>query len=135
MNGQDVVNEARTLLDTPFHHQARLAGIGADCIGIILLVGQNLGLTDFNVTGYGKIPSAAQMQAGLKEQCDRVAISDMQDGDILLFTFDKEPQHLGFKTDIGILHSYQKVGKCVEHSFDSVWKKRLVSVHRFKGLT
>ena len=31
----DAVTEARTWLDTPFHHQASVKGSGCDCIGLI----------------------------------------------------------------------------------------------------
>ena len=42
------VREARTWLDTPFHHQASVKGAGCDCIGLIKGVGVTLGLVDYD---------------------------------------------------------------------------------------
>lgn len=134
ITGSDIVAAARSWLYTPFHHQGRLKGVGVDCLGVILGVAHELKITDFDVKGYGRIPSGKQIEEGLALHCNRVHISEMRNGDIILFRFDKEPQHLAFKTDVGILHSYQSVGECVETSMDESWQRRLVSVWRFKGL-
>ena len=32
----DVVAAAREWLGTPFHHQARLRGVGVDCVGLVI---------------------------------------------------------------------------------------------------
>ena len=32
----DIVTEARTWVRTPYHHQARLKGVGVDCAGLVI---------------------------------------------------------------------------------------------------
>lgn len=135
MIGKYIVAEARTWLDTPFKHQGRLKGVGSDCVGIILGVGKSLNLLDYQLSNYGKLPDGMLMYKIMKEQLDEVSLDDIQLGDIILFKFHSEPQHVGFYTDIGILHSYADVKKCVETSMDDTWKSRVVSVFRFRGVT
>lgn len=135
MNGYQIVEEARTWIDTPFRHQGRLRGVGSDCVGVILGVGKALGLLDFQLSNYGRLPDGMLMHRIMCEHLDKVSIESMQFGDIILFKFDSDPQHVGFYTDVGILHSYADVKKCVETSLDDVWKSRIVDVFRFKGVT
>ena len=49
----DVVAAALAWTDTPFHHQARLKGVGVDCVGLVIGVARELGLIapDFDVVG------------------------------------------------------------------------------------
>jgi cell wall-associated NlpC family hydrolase len=35
MKRPDIVEEARSWLGTPYHHQAALKGVGCDCIGLL----------------------------------------------------------------------------------------------------
>jgi hypothetical protein len=44
---------------------------------------------------------------------------------VALFRINKEPQHVGIITDIGIIHAYAQARKVVEHNLDDWWKARL----------
>ncbi len=129
-----VVAEARSWLGTPFHHQGRLKGIGGDCIGLVIGVANALNISDYNITNYSRLPNGDLLKGLLELHLDKVAIADRQIGDIGLFKFEREPQHVGVFSDIGIIHNYQQVKQCVEHGFDSVWQQRLLAVFRFKGV-
>ena len=131
---EKIIAEARTWIDTPFHHQGRLKGVGADCVGIIIGTGINLGLTDFNTVGYSRQPDGLAMRATLNEQMIQVTFDEVKYGDVLLFAFDQDPQHVGFFTDIGLLHSYAQVKKCIEVSLDEAWFRRIRGVYKFKGV-
>ena len=50
MNRQDVVTAAREWIDTPFHHQARLKGVGVDCVGLVIGVARELALVPESVS-------------------------------------------------------------------------------------
>lgn len=130
---KQIVDEARTWLGTPFHHQARIKGVGVDCAGVIAGTANALGISDFDATGYSHTPSGSMIVKILEKQMNRIDISELKFGDVILFKFDQEPQHLAFYTDIGILHAYGQVRKCVETSFDETWKNRVVGAYRFKG--
>lgn len=130
-----VIKCARTYLETPFHHQGRVKAVGIDCVGLVIGVANELGLSDFNYTAYGHSPHAGMMEKLLLENMDRVSRGNMRAGDILHLTFDKEPQHLAILTDSGtIIHAYAKVKKCVEHPIDALWLNRIRGVFRYKGV-
>lgn len=130
----DIVRQARTWLGTPYHHQGRLKGVGVDCVGIIIGVGKELGIFDYDTKDYARSPNSNRMQAELDFHFDRVPFTEIRAGDIGFFKFKAEPQHLAFFTDIGVLHAYMQVGKCVEHSYSSPWPERFVQAYRFKGI-
>lgn len=132
---EKIVAEARTWLGCPFHHQGRVKGAGVDCAGVVIGTADALGLlTDFEDKPYARSPSADQLRTTLKNYMDEIPVNEAKSGDVLLFAFDREPQHVGFMTDIGILHAYAQVRKCVEHSLDETWVKRIRGAYRFKGV-
>jgi cell wall-associated NlpC family hydrolase len=130
----DIVAEARTWVGTPFKHQGRLKGIGADCGGLVLRVGQALGLLAYDVAPtYGRQPSGNDMRRICAELFEwRGAV--WEPGDILLLAFTGEPQHVGIASDIGIIHVYAQVRRCVEHRLDAEWRARVRGVYAYRGL-
>lgn len=128
----DIIREARGWIGTPFHHQGRAKGRGVDCAGLIVGVAQALGLSSFDYKGYSREPLGGMLQKILDDHLDRV--EDMQPGDVLLMKFLHEPQHLGFCAGETVIHSYEAVGKCIEHRLDERWLGRIVAVYRFRGI-
>ena len=138
-SGLDIVIEARKWIGTPFAHQGRLLGVGADCAGLVLGVGKALELVDYDAAPvYGRKPSGNELQALCDEYLDRCAIDDIRAGRILMFAFDfaGEPQHIGIAnaTD-GVIHVYAQVRRAVEHRLGEAWMHRLRAVYRFRGLS
>lgn len=131
---EQIIAEARSWLGTKFHHQGRLKGIGADCAGVVIGTANALGLTEFDTVDYARQPDGIVMRKVLDEQMVSIVFDEIQYGDVILFAFDRDPQHVGFFTDVGLLHSYAQVKKCIEVSLDDTWKNRLRGVYRFKGL-
>ena len=134
MTGDDIVRQARTWLDTPFRHQGRRKGIGTDCVGLVIGVAHELGLTDFDYVGYGRTPHADVLRHHLATQMVSIPATEADVGDVLLFAFAIEPMHVGIRTDKGILHSYASAKRCVEHGLDSVWESRIRGAYRFREL-
>ena len=135
VTGLDVVAQARSWLGTPFRHQGRLKGVGVDCAGLIIGVGHNFGLSDFDYRTYSHMPDGKTMRRICKENLD--SVSDMRLGDVLLMKFKIHPQHLAIVGDGGtpfsIIHAYAEARKCVEHRLDQVWMARICGIYRFKG--
>lgn len=132
----DIVRVARTYIGTPFHHQGRLKGVGIDCAGLVVGVARELGLSDFDYTEYGHLPHAGLLERLIAANMDRVA--EWEAGDVLLMSFDADPQHLAIVTPLasgpGIVHAYAQVRRCVEHGLDTVWLGRIRGVFRFRGV-
>jgi cell wall-associated NlpC family hydrolase len=125
---------ARSYLGTPFHHQAREKGVGIDCIGLLVGVAQEMGWPIDDVTDYSRDPDGKSLIANLRSQLDPVPIGEQVDGDVAVFWMVRPhlPAHVGILTKRGVVHTYAKIGKVVEHGMGSIWSKRLHSVWRYR---
>ena len=145
-NSKKIAHQARTWLGTPFHHQGRVKNVGSDCIGLILGVTQELGMTStcgvpfmaFDVQGYSMEPNGKKLQFTLDKHLDCIPFEEIAVGDVLLFNVVKEPQHVGIVTNhptegLGLIHAYSPAGKVVEHGLTEKWKRRIIGAYRFNN--
>jgi len=116
-----IVNAARQWLETPFHHQARLKGVGVDCVGLVIGVARELGLiaSDFDVTGYPRSPNGRTLLAIADQHMTPIDQAAMQPGDVVVVSFDRDPQHLGIVGDyrhggLSIIHAASQAGRVIE---------------------
>jgi cell wall-associated NlpC family hydrolase len=147
-----LISEARKLIGTPFRHQGRstASGVGVDCIGALVLAANNSGFKTHDKTDYGRIPHPQRFLSQLALTADRVSnLSDatklgpdsgvanlLTKGDIIVFWSPKPnlPRHAGLWTGTGLLHTWQQVGKVVEHRLeDSEWYDKMHSLWRLKA--
>lgn len=134
-SGADIVRTARGFLGTPFRHQGRAPGKGLDCAGVVAATAQALGLSDYDVGGYGRLPRNRDLAehleaAGMRE----IALRQARQGDVYLMAFETAPQHLAIATEIGILHAHRGVGAVIEHRLDETWRRRIRHAYRFPGV-
>lgn len=134
-NRTDVVAAARSKLGANFRHQAR--GPDAyDCVGIVIAVAKDLGLSNFNTTAYSRAPNPQEMRKALEEHLDYVRWDAVQPGDVLWFRAP-EPQHLAIVTQrdpMQMVHAFARVNRVVETGVDRFWRGRLVACFRYRGL-
>lgn len=121
---KEIIKTAREWIDTPYHHQARLRGVGVDCIGLVIGVCWELKLIDFDYNNYNRTPDSTMMMQIIQEHC--TSTDTPEAGDLLVFRIRRNPQHCGLMTDTGIIHAYESVGKVVEHPLDKWWSDRIV---------
>lgn len=144
---QQVVDCARSYVGTPFQHQARIKGLGLDCIGLILCVARDLGIADsegaqidpHEYPAYSADPLHGAVHAECCRRLIRKPLSEMRAGDIVTMRVPIEPCHVGIIADRGgvlyIIHAYNGgTFKTVEHILDDAWRKRIVGVFRFPGV-
>lgn len=139
-----VVAIARAWKGTRYHHQARLKGVGCDCLGLIVGVAEEADLRDANgkllaaydETSYSKAPNGEYLTGKLEELLASVPLSEKRPGDIGLFLIDGNPQHLAIFTDfeggLGMIHCYAQARGVVEHRLDEQWKSKLIKVYRWQ---
>jgi cell wall-associated NlpC family hydrolase len=130
-----VIAAARTCLGTPFRHQGRLPDRGLDCVGVIVVAARALGMAPADYRDYGRLPQGGLLEArlataGLKA-VDPAAAGP---GDVLVFTFERWPRHVGLKTDRGLLHAWAQRRRVVEHSMTADWLARISGAFRFPGV-
>ena len=126
-DSERIIALARETVGTPFHHQGRLCGIGIDCIGVLEHVAVGLGYHLVYRKNYGRIPTLGSLVRGLDQNLSRVDSPSI--GDILLISFIDIPTHVGIYAGETIIHSYESVGRCVEHNYDKQWRDRTVRAY------
>lgn len=134
-NNSDIVKQARNYLGVKWHHQGRNPKTGLDCLGLVSVVLKDLGVPVNDVTSYSRDPDPDQMLKGLLDHAEEIAIGDAVPGCVYWMRFVREPQHLAIVSDVGIIHSYNKLRSCVvEHALNRAWKARIVRAFKIKGV-
>ena len=132
-----VVAAARGWVGTPFHHQARLKGVGVDCAGVLIGVAHELGLSHYDIDGYGREPHAGLAEAEAARELEPIPLDRLQPGDVLQFRIERQTQHFGIVTtaapEIYFVHALIKVGRVVETRLDRFWRPRVTGAYRFPG--
>jgi NlpC/P60 family putative phage cell wall peptidase len=124
----EIVEIARGWLGTKFKHQGRVKGVGVDCIGLVAGVARELGIEFEDKLNYGRDPNGNELQSELERYLTPCGIVV---GAVALFRIEKQPQHVGIISDVGIIHAYAQSRKVVEHGLDAWWLERLVGCYRF----
>lgn len=125
--------EARSWIDVPWVHQGRNR-YGVDCIGLVLVTCWALGLTDYDISGYGRTPNADMLMRELDAQARRIPIADARPGDLMLSRFLADPQHVGIFTERGVLHAYAGSKRVVETALPEPWRRRIVAAYAVPGV-
>ncbi len=143
ITGQDIVAEARRWIGTPWRHQARLRGIGVDCGGLVVGVGQALGLpVQDHPPGYARLPDGVSLRSCVEAQCRRIPA--LEPGAVLLMRWEADPQHLAIVSTnpegFGMIHAWAGIRRVVEHGLTPEWQVRIVRdddaplIYRLPGL-
>ena len=132
----DIVEAARTLINTPYKHQGRTR-YGLDCSGVIVVTAMLAGLTDsiWGETNYSR-NSNNSLQKGLERYC--YPMEKLQVGTVALFKLSPIPYHCGIITnyegDLGLLHAYENVGKVREHALIPWWRDKIYKIYGFPNV-
>jgi cell wall-associated NlpC family hydrolase len=131
----DVIAEARKYLGVRWSHQGR-DRLGIDCAGLILRVGNDLGLIDYTPPIYHRRTAGLEFLShfsnnGLVE----IGYPNRQHGDILLFEDGSFPCHCGLLViEDGVeylLHAHAPKKMVVEERITLTWINKLTNIFRF----
>lgn len=138
VTGAAVVAAARGWLGTPFCHQGRRRGVGVDCVGLVIGVAHELGLSDFDITGYARRPDSSELAARAHELMQPIAPAAARPGNVLLLAIEGRAQHLAIRSDIdgdpAIIHAHAPQRRVVEHRIDCNWHERILGAFRLPGV-
>lgn len=137
-----VVEAARECIGTPFRHQARVPGVGIDCVGLLVHCFRSLSLPYTDESGYPRDPFGRKLEKNLDSQPSlrRIDISEANAGDVLVMRMRMAPQHVAIHSGfIGghayIIHSSEMHGGVVEHRLDELWGSRVLRAYRMEQNT
>ncbi|MGE4043596.1 MAG: C40 family peptidase [Acetobacteraceae bacterium] len=131
-----VIAEARTWLGVPWRHQGR-SRAGVDCVGLIVVVCQSLGLSDYDSCVYGRDPDPTRFLGHFTAGgAVRINPLDAQDGDLLVFRQSAFPCHAGIRSthyDVPyVIHAHMAHRQVVEERLTE--QAPLVAAYRLPGL-
>jgi cell wall-associated NlpC family hydrolase len=138
---QDYIDAARDQIGTTFHHQGRASGVGVDCVGLLVIAAQKLGIEPKDMKRYRRVPNMETLISFIKDSCKRADNEDIRPGAILVMKWPRSGAlHVGIVSERGtIIHAYgpggvrrtrmrQTCGAVVEQSLDARYKRMLHSV-------
>lgn len=128
-----IVAEAVSWVGTPFHANQKLKHVGADCIGVVAGVAENVGLHVNYRNDYSLRPDGSLLKE-LREQLIKVDDGPLP-GDVILMAFEAEPHHVAlYIGNNEIVHSYAQARKCVRQQYSRYWHDCSRGVYRFPGV-
>ena len=134
----DLVAEARTWIGTPWRHQQRHKGMGADCGGFILGCLWALDYPPargYDYKNYSDIPDTGTLRAICDRLLDRTP--SYAPGDVVMMRLGGAPQHLGIVGDgyggLSLIHSYVQARRVREERIDDAWRSAIVQSWRLRA--
>lgn len=128
-----VVAETRSWLATPYHHHARIKGVGVDCAQILCAVFEAVGMVAPVDTGFYPVDwhlhhSAERYQGWLDRYGRNLAAGEApQPGDVALFKFGRCYSHGGIVVESDLLvHAYMGRGVILTRLSEDPLAGRLV---------
>jgi cell wall-associated NlpC family hydrolase len=127
---ESVIAEAKTWLNTPWHHNANLKGVGVDCALFLYAVYLNCGLIEpTNIEPYSRDWTFHNNHEKFLETVENYAhrVDTPAQGDLIMFKTGKTHSHGGIILDYPkIIHAQVKSGVCYANADAG----RLVGVER-----
>lgn len=137
ITAQELVDEARTWIDTPFRHQGRSRS-GVDCVGYPLCIMKTKGILPATYTDkplYGRQPISADQLDVVKSFCTPLD-GALENGCVIMIIWPKAkwPSHVALLDGRDMIHAYELSGKVVKHRYGEPWVRMTHSTWRLPGV-
>ena len=117
----ELIEYAKTLIDTPYIHQGRLPHVGLDCLGVVLAIANHFNLSFYENISYSRYGDGVELIQEFENNLYRTTEPLL--GDVLIFKFRNVPSHVGILSELNghpsLIHAYSTQGKTAEHNLDS----------------
>ncbi|HMN37956.1 MAG TPA: NlpC/P60 family protein [Hyphomicrobium sp.] len=135
-----VVAAAREWAGTPYHHQASLKHVGADCLGLVRAVwreiyGQDAEAPPPYSPDWAETSQVETMLEAAKRHLCEIAIEDRAAGDVAIFRLKQGTvaKHAAILTGANtMIHAMEGV-PVAEVALSAWWRRRIAAVFRFPG--
>ena len=128
-------------LDTPFRHHCGVKGMGCDCIHFVSRVLEETGVLQWRkdiMPDYPRDWHLHNTRELLSERMEKelnvekVGLSDLMNGDIILSHYGKAASHAGIYYDDHVYQSLDNIGVCKIHFNDRGYRKQMKYAYRIK---
>jgi NlpC/P60 family putative phage cell wall peptidase len=138
---EEIVRLARGWIGTPYHHQASLRGIGADCLGLVRGVWRELYGSDPEAPpaytrDWAEATGAETLLAAAGRHLEPAAIDRAAPGDVLIFRYrlGLPAKHAAIlATPDSFVHAMEG-GPAAEVPFSPWWRRRIAGAYSFPGI-
>lgn len=139
-SARDVIVAARAWIGTPYHHQASIRGVGADCLGLIRgvwadLYGEPTERPPAYSRDWGEVAGEETLLAAATRHLIAKDTSEAQVGDVLIFRMRAGAiaKHASIlATSETMIHAAED-RRLSEVPFGGWWRRRLAAVFSFPG--
>jgi NlpC/P60 family putative phage cell wall peptidase len=136
-----ILTAARGWIGTPYHHQACVRGVGADCLGLVRGVWREVYGSDAEApSAYSRDWADATghetMLGAARQHMTEISIQDAAPGDVLIFRLRPGfvAKHAGIKaTNATFIHAMEGLA-AAEVPLTPWWQRRIAAVFRFPGV-
>ena len=141
MSRELICDAARAWIGTPYHHQASLKGVGADCLGLVRGVWYDIyGSAAECPPPYSRDWAEATGIESMLEAAGRHlrlnAGGDFQAGDVLIFRMraGTVAKHAGVAVSVDTMVHAMEGGPATEVVLSRWWRRRIAGVFQFPGV-
>jgi cell wall-associated NlpC family hydrolase len=126
VSSHDICKAARSWIGTPFKLHGRIKGVGCDCLGLIMGVGEELNLKTkhgiaikrLDCLNYTLNHDGEHLLVELNRHFNHTI--ELQPGNLALMSYDGNPQHLAIVADynklhFSLIHAHIPCHQVVEH--------------------
>jgi NlpC/P60 family putative phage cell wall peptidase len=127
-----IVDVARSWIGTPYHDQASLRGVGADCLGLARGVWREMCGCEPDIVppysrDWGEVGPREVLAEGAAQWMIQIAPGDAGPGSLVLFRMRPGAiaKHCGILTGNGtFVHAYDRLG-VIEEPLTPAWRRRI----------
>jgi NlpC/P60 family putative phage cell wall peptidase len=135
-----IVATARGWVGTPYHHQASVRGVGADCLGLVRGVWRDLYGSDAEMPpaysrDWAEASGTETMLEAAARHLQSIRQSEAGPGDVLIFRLrpGAVAKHAAILTSATTMIHAMEGGAACEVPLSAWWRRRIAGAFRFPG--
>ena len=134
---QQVVDTARSYIGTKFVRSGRSKTAGVDCVGLLTVVGRDLGLDIRDILNYDFEPKPGVFLDIIRSQTDYHPMGSFKPGTIVLLRQSIFPMHAGIigrdASGATVINANMRARKVIEEPI-AKWRSEIIELRDYKGL-
>ncbi len=137
-----IIEEARSWIGTPYHHQASRKTVGCDCLGLVrgvwrAVIGDEPEQIAAYSSQWAEMSADEQLAKAGFRHFDSIEIDAFVPGDLILFRWRSHlpAKHIAIVSDAQkMIHAQDGVSVC-EVPITPWWRRKIAYAFRFRNLT